>query len=44
VGFLLQSQLYYLTEPTVNLLYLAISDSGVNDVSLIAIMSHVPRA
>jgi len=33
VGFLLRIALYFLTEPLVNLLYLAISCSGVNDVS-----------
>jgi len=29
---------YILTEPPVNLLYLAISDSGVNDVSLLRLL------
>jgi len=38
--FATKLQLYFLTEPPVNLLYLAISHSGVNDVSPLRHLFH----
>jgi len=41
--FCYKSQLYFLTEPAVNLLYLAISHSGVDDVSPLHHLFHRVR-
>jgi len=40
VGFLLQISIIFLTEPAVNLLYFAISHSGVNDLSPLRHLFH----
>jgi len=39
-GFRYKSQLYFFAEPSMNLLYLAISHSGVNDVSPLRHLFH----